>query len=68
MLEAAVDGGAELVPLEQADTIVWGGGSVPPQRLGELIAQHGGHVEWVQLPWAGVEPYLALLDHERLWT
>jgi phosphoglycerate dehydrogenase-like enzyme len=68
MLEAASDGGAELVPLEQADTIVWGGGSVPPERLGELIAEHGGHLGWVQLPWAGVEPYLALLDHDRLWT
>jgi phosphoglycerate dehydrogenase-like enzyme len=68
MLDAAVDGGAELVPLDRADTIVWGGGRVPPSRLAELVAAHGAHLDWVQLPWAGVEPYLDLLDDERIWT
>jgi phosphoglycerate dehydrogenase-like enzyme len=68
MLDAAVAGGAQLVPLDHADTVVWGGGTVPPERLGELIAAHGDHLAWVQLPWAGVEPYLELLDHDRLWT
>jgi phosphoglycerate dehydrogenase-like enzyme len=68
MLDAAVDGGAELVPLERADTIVWGGGRVPPERLGELLARHGDQIGWVQLPWAGVEPYLDLMDTDRVWT
>jgi phosphoglycerate dehydrogenase-like enzyme len=68
MLDAAVAGGAELVPVERADTVVWGGGAVPPARLAELLSAHGGHIGWVQLPWAGVEPYLELLDHDRLWT
>jgi phosphoglycerate dehydrogenase-like enzyme len=68
MLDAAVDGGAELVPLHAADTVVWGGGAVPPARLSELLAEHGDRIGWVQLPWAGVEPYLALLDDRRVWT
>jgi len=68
MLDAARAGGARIVPVEQADTIVWGGGRVPPARLAELIEDHGDHISWVQLPWAGVEPYLDLLDDQRLWT
>ncbi len=62
MLDAAVAGGAELVPLQAADTVVWGGGAVPPARLSQLLADHGERIGWVQLPWAGVEPYLDLLD------
>ncbi len=68
MLDAAVAGGAELVPVQGADTVVWGGGAVPPARLAELIRVHGDHLGWVQLPWAGVEPYLELLDDRRVWT
>ncbi len=68
MLDAARDGGARIVPVEQADTIVWGGGDVPPAHLAELLDDHGDNITWVQLPWAGVEPYLDLLDDERLWT
>ncbi len=68
MLDAAVAGGAELVPLQAADTVVWGGGAVPPARLSQLLADHGERIGWVQLPWAGVEPYLDLLDDRRTWT
>lgn len=68
MLDAAVAGGAELVPAQDADTVVWGGGAVAPARLSELLADHGDRIGWVQLPWAGVEPYLALLDTDRVWT
>jgi phosphoglycerate dehydrogenase-like enzyme len=68
MLDAALAGGAELVPVQAADTVVWGGGSVAPARLSELLAEHGDRIGWVQLPWAGVEPYLELLDDRRVWT
>lgn len=68
MLDAAVAGGARLVPPEQADTVVWGGGAVPPERLADLLATEGHHIDWVQLPWAGVEPYVDLLDDRRTWT
>jgi phosphoglycerate dehydrogenase-like enzyme len=67
MLDAAVAGGAELVPLAEADSLVWGG-AADPAGLREVLAEHGAHLEWVQLPWAGVEPYLGLLDHGRTWT
>ena len=32
-----------------------------------LLAEHP-QIEWVQLPWAGIEPYVPLLDHDRTWT
>lgn len=67
MLDAAVAGGAELVDLSDADTIVWGG-SADPAGLSELIEARADAITWVQLPWAGVEPYLGLLDDRRLWT
>lgn len=68
MLDAAVRGGAELVSPERADTVVWGGGATPPEQLAELVAAQGPRISWVQLPWAGVEPYLDVLDHDRVWT
>ncbi len=67
MLDAAVGAGATLVPLPAADTIVWGGADAPGE-LADLLVEHGDHIEWVQLPWAGVEPYLDLFDTSRTWT
>jgi len=67
MLDAAVEAGASLVPLHRADTIVWGGSDAPGE-LADLLSEHGERIEWVQLPWAGVEPYLDLLDTARIWT
>ncbi len=67
MLDAAVSAGATLVPPSEADTVVWGG-VADPAGLAALLAEHGDRVGWVQLPWAGVEPYLDLLDERRVWT
>lgn len=67
MLDAAVAGGARLVDVAEADTIVWGG-SADPAGLRELIEPHDAAITWVQLPWAGVEPYLDVLDDRRIWT
>lgn len=66
-LEAAVlDGGAPLADLGDADALVWADAS-RPEELREVLARHG-HFEWVSLPFAGIEPYLDLLDEARVWT
>jgi len=67
MVEAVVDGGATVVPLDRADALLW---THPddPAGLTEALAEHGDHLRWVQLPWAGVEPYVGVLDDDRLWT
>ena len=54
-LEAAVvAGGAELSSAADASALVWYGG--PPEQFAEL--DHPG-LEWVQLPSAGIEPWVA---------
>jgi phosphoglycerate dehydrogenase-like enzyme len=67
MLDALRAGGAEIVPVDQAQALLWGA-LERPERLAELLAAHGDHLRWVQLPWAGTEPYLDILDDGRVWT
>ncbi len=57
-------GGGVLVPLADADAVVWAQG--PDMFPAELPDS----VRWVQLPSAGVESWLAagLVDHRRIWT
>jgi phosphoglycerate dehydrogenase-like enzyme len=63
---AVVAGGGEVVAPAEASAAVWTA-SDDPDGLGGMLAEHP-HLEWVQLPWAGIEPYLHLLDRERTWT
>jgi phosphoglycerate dehydrogenase-like enzyme len=66
-VRAAVrEGGAEVVDdAAQAEAIVWLEHD-PSELLGLL---HDG-IRWVQLPWAGVERWMAegVIDHARVWT
>ncbi|MBF6349327.1 MULTISPECIES: D-isomer specific 2-hydroxyacid dehydrogenase family protein [Nocardia] len=57
-------GGGVLVPLAEADAVVW------TQGPGTFPARLPDSVRWVQLPYAGVEPWLAagLVDNQRVWT
>ena len=66
-IDAAVEaGGADLVEPDAATAVVWTQ-SDDPEGLRSLLAAHPG-IEWVQLPWAGIEPYVPILDRERTWT
>src|SRR5581483_1336380 len=67
-------GGGTVLPadrLDDADALVW----AEPAKATELHALLTGparNVRWVQLPWAGIEPYLGILADEvdagRTWT
>ena len=65
VVEAA---GADVVPIEQAEALVW----LDPFDVALLMKTlaAGPGVRWVQLPWAGVEDFAAagVFDDERLWT
>ncbi len=72
--QAVVAGGGRVVDLDDAEALVWtdpgnqseeGG----PEGLRKLLDRYPG-IRWVQLPWAGVEPYATagLFDHDRIWT
>lgn len=66
-LAAAVEaGGGRLVDPDEADGVVWASPR-HPEALARLLADHP-HVRWVQLPFAGIETYLDVLDEERVWT
>ncbi|WP_329407526.1 D-isomer specific 2-hydroxyacid dehydrogenase family protein [Nocardia vinacea] len=57
-------GGGILVPLADADAVVWTRGPATfPDRLPDAV-------RWVQLPSAGVEPWISagIIDETRVWT
>lgn len=60
-------GGGTFVAPSEADVLVW---AEPAQadELDLLLRTEARRVRWVQLPWAGVEPYLDVIDSERIWT
>ena len=70
---AAVAGGAEIVEARDAEALIWtdaahgAGEQDGPTALRELLEENP-NIRWVQLPWAGVEPYAEVLDEERIWT
>ena len=66
MAEAVLAGGAEVVPLASAEALVWGDHSKP--RALERLLESADHVRWVQLPFAGIEDYVHLVDDDREWT
>lgn len=59
-------GGGEIVDVAEATGLVW----VDPHgadALGELLPSQPD-LDWVQLPFAGVEPFVHLIGDERRWT
>lgn len=66
-VESAVrEGGAEVVPLEEADALVWADHTAVSD-LRDCLARRPS-LEWVQLPFAGIEDFLPVVDTERVWT
>lgn len=63
---AVVDGGAELVEVDDATALVWTSANTPGD-LAAVLAEHPA-IDWVQLPWAGVDPYVPIMDDTRTWT
>lgn len=66
MVAAVEAAGGTVVPIDQASGLIFAdpaAASVYP----DLIAA-GPHVEWVQLPYAGIEPFAHHLDHDHVWT
>ena len=58
--------GGEVVELAEANVLVWAD-PLRPDLYPEIFDETDG-IEWVQLPYAGVEPFLDHLDHDRIWT
>jgi phosphoglycerate dehydrogenase-like enzyme len=64
--EAIAEGGGHLVPLADCEAIVWADPRDPDGLADTLAAAPGAR--WVQLPFAGIENFVARLDDEHIWT
>ena len=63
---AVTAGGGIVVPAAEAEGLIW----ADPQNPGLLgpVLEAAPQLRWIQLPYAGIEPYQRFLDAERLWT
>ena len=64
---AVEDGGGRVVPVGEASALIWG----LPSRASDLsavLAAEGDHLGWVQLPFAGVEPFVDLIEGDIVFT
>ena len=66
MRDAVVDGGGELVDVADTTALVWGAAR-DPEGLAAVLDDNQ-HLEWIQLPFAGVEEFAHLIGDDRLWT
>ncbi|MEX2292202.1 MAG: D-isomer specific 2-hydroxyacid dehydrogenase family protein [Acidimicrobiales bacterium] len=66
--DAVTGGGGRLVEPAEASGVVWTHQD-DPQALAVLLDAHP-QIEWVQLPWAGIEPYVDIVraHRNRIWT
>jgi len=66
MVEAVNEGGGHVVPLAEAEGIVWGDPRNPSAL--ERALEQAPHANWVQLPFAGIENFVHLLDDDHVWV
>ena len=67
LADAIEAGGGTVVPAEEADGLVWAE-PAKARELDELLHHAASKVRWVQLPWAGIEPYVDIIHDDRIWT
>jgi phosphoglycerate dehydrogenase-like enzyme len=63
---SVVVGGGRVGAIDEARALVW----ADPARPHDLpaVLEQGRHIDWVGLPFAGIEPYVPYLDRDRVWT
>ena len=66
VLDAVVAGGGEVVDIAQATGLVWSA-AYSIDALDAVLLDNP-HINWVQLPFAGSEAFLHLVNHDRVWT
>ena len=66
LVDAVVAGGGRVTAPDEATALVWAEPAAPELLPGVL--EIGPDIEWVQLPYAGIENLTNLLDRDHLWT
>ncbi len=64
--DAVVAGGGEVADSAHATALVWTAAR-DPQGLQDLLQAHP-QIEWVQVPFAGIENFVPIIDDSRTWT
>ena len=66
LVDAVLAAGASVVPPGEARALIW----TDPDRphLLRPLLDDCPRIDWVQLPYAGIEPYVDLLADGRRWT
>ena len=64
--DAIENGDGQVVGLDDAEALVW---TSPTDAAGlQRCLDQAPDLAWVQLPFAGIERYVHLVDHDRTWT
>ena len=66
MVDAVNEGGGHVVSLAEAEGIVWGDPRDPAAL--ERALDQAPDARWIQLPFAGIENFVHLLDDDHLWV
>jgi phosphoglycerate dehydrogenase-like enzyme len=68
LADAVVAGGGKVVPPDEAEALVWAE-THAPDGLAKVLDDHR-QLGWVQLPFAGIEPYVEVVraHADRTWT
>jgi phosphoglycerate dehydrogenase-like enzyme len=66
MVEAVTEGGGHVVPLAEAEGVVWGDPRDPLAL--EAALEAAPKARWIQLPFAGIENFVHLLDDDHVWA
>lgn len=66
MSDAILAGGGELTPVAEAEAIVWGDAR-DSDGLAATVDE-GRQARWIQLPFAGIENFVHLVDATHTWT
>lgn len=66
MKGAIVAGGGHIVPVAEAEALIW----TQPRHADQLevVLAANERIAWVQLPYAGIEPFVHLVQDDRTWT
>jgi phosphoglycerate dehydrogenase-like enzyme len=66
LADAIADGGGQLVPLAESEAVIWSDAR-SPVALAEAL-DVARDARWIQLPFAGIENFVHLVDDEHVWT
>ena len=64
--DAVIRGGAQVVDVATASALVWTAAR-DANGLREVLNENP-HIEWVQVPFAGIENFVSIIDDSRIWT